>query len=58
MLELRWLEKERPIDAFVIEGSVSPTYRVLQYRVATEAFGLPVGAWSEWQDVPTVKDQP
>lgn len=55
MIEMRWLVIEREMSAYVMERSVSRTYRVLQYR-HIEGQGDndgPVG-WSEWKDVPVV----
>ena len=65
MIELRWIHRERAVDAFVIEGSISPTYPVLQYR---QTYLSPRGdlwswknlfknawivKWGQWRDVPT-----
>ena len=43
MIELRWLVSPR-----------NDVERQLQYRQNSEAFGLPIGMWTEWKDVPEV----
>jgi hypothetical protein len=53
MIELRWLEKT------VQEHNVhvAHTVRVLQFRESIEGNWQPRTVWTEWQDVPTVKDE-
>ena len=52
-VELRWHERARELNAYIVEGSMSRFYRVLQYRVDTSN-GL--GHWNDWEDVPVVRD--
>ncbi len=56
MIELRWHVRERELSAFVIEGSVSRTYRVLQYRYRVHPDKSTTG-FTEWQDVPVIDDR-
>ena len=59
MIEMRWLETEtgRRMEGESLHISFK---RTLQYRYATNVFelGLQHPIWSEWIDVPTVKEQP
>lgn len=56
MVEMRWEVRKRGLDALVLEGSVSRTYRVLQYRVYHKFEGAVSEGmkWTEWMDVPEV----
>ena len=55
MLELRWIERKLDPEFGKDMGKVN---RVLQYR--TGRYGTyvsdPAIIWSDWQDVPTVKE--
>ena len=54
MIEIRWLER------FVKQGHFYPDLlvRVLQSRQRDEnALGMLPGKWSDWQDVPTVREE-
>ena len=58
MIEFRWLDApilvaDRPLP----EGmNISiPRKNILQYREMQEAFGMPIGDWTPWKDVPTVR---
>ena len=70
MIELRWRQWEEPLDdaggwIFNDEGQrvTTETKQALQYRYkrnvemgATFGFGGVRDLWSEWQDVPVVKE--
>ena len=58
MIELRWLE--RVIYESAIEpGNIIKVVRVLQYRLRANPLetGLQEAIWSDWQDVPTVREE-
>ena len=52
MVELRWVER----SVWARDGD--KVERVLQYRHRDEnALGVLPGKWSDWQDVPTVREE-
>ena len=56
MIELRWLDRRVPSERLHPEMNIYPAYpreKVLQYR---ERHPIE-GAWSEWRDVQTVKEE-
>lgn len=65
MVEMRWVERDRSLLDFPGRGkTLKDKVKVLQYRqkLAMGACGTipPIDAptgWSEWMDVPTVKDE-
>lgn len=65
MIELRWVERKRNLHPAVNVYNGHPTERVLQYRQLTIGApiykeGVLIGSvrkWSEWQDVPTVREE-
>jgi hypothetical protein len=53
-MELRFVVRKVPVDAFYGQGAYQEV-RVLQFR--TEEGPEGEGWWSEWQDVPLVREQ-
>lgn len=52
MIELRWVEKTHAPEH---DGATGFTYKVLQYRHQTSDDYIGP-SWSEWIDVPTVRE--
>ena len=60
MIELRWVERTRPYVTYVDGKACLEIDKVLQYRQRLyESLGPFSGysnKWSDWQDVPTVRE--
>ena len=57
MIELRWVIRQIPAPQY--GEDVTQGVSVLQYRTrkeSTSEFGL-IASWTNWQDVPTVKEE-
>jgi len=59
MIELRWLKYEATrVSPFSPDYKQYYPTKKLQYRYQLAITELPGGNWSQWQDVPTIDEEP